>query len=97
MGRRRIPGPGSWRRARRSSSLPAWPTGTWVTQDVRSVIFPPERLGLVVASSFAAFMSTVSTRIDWGAICIVNDLHARFIRPEASDRNAAPGRRPCSS
>jgi SSS family solute:Na+ symporter len=44
---------------------------------------PPGLLGLVVASLFAAFMSTVSTQINWGASYLVNDLYARFLRPRA--------------
>lgn len=39
---------------------------------------PPGVLGLVFASLLAAFMSTVSTQINWGASYIVNDLYARF-------------------
>jgi Na+/proline symporter len=39
---------------------------------------PPGLLGLVFASLLAAFMSTVSTQINWGASYIVNDLYARF-------------------
>ncbi len=45
---------------------------------------PAGLLGLVVASFFAAFMSTVSTQINWGASYLVNDLYARFIDPDAS-------------
>ncbi len=45
---------------------------------------PPGILGLVVASLLAAFMSTVSTSINWGASFITNDLYLRFIQPEAS-------------
>ncbi|NJK38912.1 MAG: Na+:solute symporter [Oscillatoriales cyanobacterium SM2_3_0] len=41
-------------------------------------------LGLVVASLLAAFMSTVSTSINWGASFITNDLYLRFISPNAS-------------
>ncbi|MFW6039665.1 MAG: sodium:solute symporter family protein [Gemmatimonadota bacterium] len=41
-------------------------------------------LGLVVASFVAAFMSTVSTQINWGASYVVNDLWARFVEPDAS-------------
>jgi solute:Na+ symporter, SSS family len=41
-------------------------------------------LGLVVASLVAAFMSTVSTLINWGASYLTNDLYARFLRPEAA-------------
>ncbi|MBE7380423.1 MAG: Na+:solute symporter [Leptolyngbya sp. SIO1E4] len=45
---------------------------------------PPVLLGLVVASLIAAFMSTVSTLINWGASYLTNDLYARFMRPEAN-------------
>ena len=54
---------------------------------------PAGLLGLVVASFVAAFMSTVSTQINWGASYIVNDLYARFVRPDASpSRLVAVGR-----
>lgn len=45
---------------------------------------PPAVLGLVVASLLAAFMSTVSTLINWGASYLTNDLYGRFIKPDAS-------------
>ncbi len=45
---------------------------------------PAGLLGLVVASFVAAFMSTVSTQINWGASYIVNDLYARFVDPDAT-------------
>jgi SSS family solute:Na+ symporter len=47
---------------------------------------PAGLLGLVVASFLAAFMSTVSTQINWGASYVVNDLYLRWFRPEATDR-----------
>ena len=47
---------------------------------------PAGVLGLVVASLVAAFMSTVSTAINWAASYITNDLYARFARPHAGDR-----------
>ncbi|MEM7647890.1 MAG: sodium:solute symporter family protein [Cyanobacteria bacterium P01_A01_bin.70] len=46
---------------------------------------PPVLLGLVVASLIAAFMSTVSTLINWGASYLTNDLYGRFIAPTADD------------
>ncbi|UCF21060.1 MAG: Na+:solute symporter [Gemmatimonadota bacterium] len=46
---------------------------------------PAGLLGLVVASFLAAFMSTVSTQINWGASYVVNDLYVRWLRPLASD------------
>jgi SSS family solute:Na+ symporter len=47
---------------------------------------PAGLLGLVVASFVAAFMSTVSTQINWGASYVVNDLYARFVEPGAAPR-----------
>ena len=46
---------------------------------------PAGVLGLVVASLVAAFMSTVSTAINWAASYITNDLYGRFARPEATE------------
>ncbi|MDD4145016.1 MAG: Na+:solute symporter [Prolixibacteraceae bacterium] len=43
-------------------------------------------LGLVLASLVAAYMSTISTQINWGASYLVNDFYARFIKPNASER-----------
>lgn len=45
---------------------------------------PPVVLGLVVASLLAAFMSTVSTLINWGASYLTTDLYGRFIKPDAT-------------
>jgi Na+/proline symporter len=45
---------------------------------------PPVMLGLVVASLIAAFMSTVSTSINWGASYLTNDLYLRFLHPQAT-------------
>lgn len=42
--------------------------------------------GLMVAALMAAFMSTISTHINFGASYVVNDLYRRFIRPSCSDR-----------
>ncbi|MEL4898454.1 sodium:solute symporter family protein [Crocosphaera sp. Alani8] len=47
---------------------------------------PSVVLGLVVASLIAAFMSTISTSINWGASYLTNDLYRRFFRPQASDQ-----------
>ena len=45
---------------------------------------PPVMLGLVVTSLIAAFMSTVSTSINWGASYLTNDIYRRFFKPNAS-------------
>jgi len=44
---------------------------------------PPVVLGLVVASLLAAFMSTMSTLINWGASYLTRDVYQRFWRPQA--------------
>jgi len=41
--------------------------------------------GLLVASFFAAYMSTISTQLNWGTSYIVNDVYRRFIKKEASE------------
>tara|TARA_E500000178_G_scaffold77239_1_gene75319 strand:- start:866 stop:2629 length:1764 start_codon:yes stop_codon:yes gene_type:complete len=46
-------------------------------------LLPPVALGLVVVSLVAAFMSTVSTSVNWGASYLTHDLYQRFIRPRA--------------
>lgn len=47
---------------------------------------PAGLLGLVVASLIAAFMSTISTHLNWGASYVVNDFYKRFINPEANEK-----------
>jgi Na+/proline symporter len=47
---------------------------------------PPGLLGLVVSSLIAAFMSTISTHLNWGSSYIVLDFYKRFVRPEASEQ-----------
>ena len=47
---------------------------------------PHGMLGLVVASLIAAYMSTISTHLNWGSSYVVNDFWVRFISPRASDR-----------
>lgn len=47
---------------------------------------PAGLLGLVVASLMAAFMSTISTHLNWGASYVVNDFYLRFVNPAANDK-----------
>jgi Na+/proline symporter len=47
---------------------------------------PAGILGLVVASLVAAFMSTISTHLNWGSSYVVNDVYKRFVKPEASEK-----------
>ncbi|MDP4710529.1 MAG: Na+:solute symporter [Saprospiraceae bacterium] len=47
---------------------------------------PSGLLGIVVASLIAAYMSTISTQLNWGSSYLVNDFYRRFIKPDASDK-----------
>ncbi len=47
---------------------------------------PSGLLGLVLASLGAAYMSTVSTQLNWGSSYIVNDFYLQQIRPKASEK-----------
>lgn len=47
---------------------------------------PTGLLGLIVASLIAAYMSTISTHLNWGSSYIVHDVYRRFVRPAASDK-----------
>jgi len=42
--------------------------------------------GMLVASFFAAYMSTIATQLNWGSSYIINDFYKRFIRPNAEER-----------
>ena len=43
-------------------------------------------LGLVLASLVAAYMSTISTHLNWGSSYVANDFYKRFVKPEASEK-----------
>jgi len=47
---------------------------------------PAGVLGIVAASLAAAYMSTISTHLNWGSSYVVHDVWARFVNPEASER-----------
>jgi SSS family solute:Na+ symporter len=46
---------------------------------------PPGLRGLMVVAFFAAYMSTISTHMNWGASYLVNDVYRRFVRPDADE------------
>ena len=46
----------------------------------------PGLIGLVLASLMAAFMSTISTHLNWGASYMTHDFYHRFINKEASEK-----------
>jgi Na+/proline symporter len=47
---------------------------------------PKGLLGIVIASLVAAFMSTISTHLNWGSSYIVNDFYKRFMNADASEK-----------
>lgn len=47
---------------------------------------PAGLMGLVVASLLAAYMSTMSTHLNWGASYVVNDFYKRFLKPQATEK-----------
>ncbi len=51
------------------------------------VFLPHGLLGLVVASLAAAYMSTISTHLNWGSSYIVDDFYRRFIAPDEGERH----------
>jgi Na+/proline symporter len=47
---------------------------------------PTSLRGLMMAGFIAAFMSTISTNLNWGASYLINDVYRRFLRPRASQK-----------
>jgi Na+/proline symporter len=50
-------------------------------------LLPAGLLGLLVASLLSAYVSTMSTHLNWGCSYLVHDLYRRFFRPDASERH----------
>ncbi len=54
---------------------------------VMSMVLPAGLRGLLLVAFFSAFMSTLSTQINWGASYIVSDFYKRFFKPDASQKH----------
>ena len=48
---------------------------------------PTGFLGLMIAGLLAAYVSTISTHLNWGTSYVVHDLYRRFLRPGESERH----------
>jgi Na+/proline symporter len=48
---------------------------------------PAGFLGLMVAGLLAAYVSTISTHLNWGTSYLVHDLYRRFVRADADERH----------
>jgi len=51
------------------------------------MLLPTGLRGILVASFFAAFLSTISTQLNWGASYLLNDGYKRFLNRRASERH----------
>jgi Na+/proline symporter len=54
---------------------------------------PPALRGLLLAGFFAAYMSTISTHLNWGAAYLVSDVYRRHMRPDAGPAHYAAAAR----
>lgn len=63
---------------------------TYIREDIAYpamlTFLPTGLLGLVVASLAAAYMSTISTQMNWGSSYITNDFWKRFVSRDAAER-----------
>lgn len=41
--------------------------------------------GLLLVAFLAAYMSTISTQLNWGASYMINDVYKRFVKPQATE------------
>ncbi|MFZ5623176.1 MAG: sodium:solute symporter family protein [Gemmatimonadota bacterium] len=48
---------------------------------------PAGWLGLMIAGLLAAYVSTLSTHLNWGTSYLVHDIYRRFVRPDADERH----------
>jgi solute:Na+ symporter, SSS family len=43
--------------------------------------------GMLLGAFFAAYMSTISTQLNWGTSYVVNDFYRRFLQPDRDERH----------
>jgi SSS family solute:Na+ symporter len=48
---------------------------------------PPGWRGMLLGAFFAAYMSTISTQLNWGTSYIVNDFYRRFVKTDGDERH----------
>jgi SSS family solute:Na+ symporter len=70
----------------RFPDIPADKIGHDLAYPAMLTYLPHGLLGLVLASLIAAYMSTISTHLNWGSSYVVNDFYRRFIDPRAGER-----------
>jgi Na+/proline symporter len=60
------------------------------------VKLPAGLIGLVLASLIAAYMSTISTQLNWGSSYLVYDFYQNQINPNASEKRLVAVGRLCT-
>jgi Na+/proline symporter len=59
-------------------------------------VLPVGLKGFLLAGFLAAYMSTVSTHLNWGASYLINDLWRRFVAPQAEEHRLVRMSRLCT-
>ncbi|ACF14390.1 Na+/solute symporter [Chloroherpeton thalassium ATCC 35110] len=54
---------------------------------VMQTVLPDGLRGLLLAAFLAAYMSTLSTHLNWGTSYLLNDFYKRFFKPDADERH----------
>ncbi|NTW56025.1 MAG: Na+:solute symporter [Chlorobiaceae bacterium] len=54
---------------------------------VMQAILPPGLKGLLIAAFLAAYMSTLSTHLNWGTSYLINDFYKRFLKTDADEKH----------
>ena len=67
-------------------NIPADKLGQDLAYPAMLNFLPSGVLGIVLASLIAAYMSTISTHLNWGASYVVNDFYKRFVKEKASEK-----------
>ncbi|WP_375241120.1 sodium:solute symporter family protein [Polaribacter sp.] len=67
-------------------NIPADKLGNDLAYPAMLNFLPKGILGIVLASLIAAYMSTISTHLNWGSSYVVNDFYKRFIKKEATEK-----------
>ena len=76
------------------ASLIVFPTAEITSGDQEAIyvvmireFLGPGLKGLLLVTFIAAFMSTISTQLNWGASYLLNDVYKRFIKKDGSERH----------
>ncbi|MEI6846534.1 MAG: sodium:solute symporter family protein [Chlorobiaceae bacterium] len=54
---------------------------------VMKAVLPPGLKGLLIAAFLAAYMSTLSTHLNWGTSYLINDFYKRFLKTTADEKH----------